>query len=236
MQIIVNHLTRMQPGYICVAGIDVATGAHVRPAARGRLERRLLARYRGPFDIGHLVDLGKTDPVGRPPEVEDQRIELGRLRYQHTLRADEFWEHLQRTAKPRLSDIFGPELTQSGRGCVLAEGHGQASLGCLRPLGKPLLSLQTRANRPDQVRLRVADGQFDVEVSIMDIRLYNDADYSPNRERIAQIAARLTQTSDIILSVGLTRLFTFDPDRAPVHWLQVNNIHFADDPIWQHKG
>jgi hypothetical protein len=32
MQIIVNHLTRMQVGYICVAGINTANNQHVRPA------------------------------------------------------------------------------------------------------------------------------------------------------------------------------------------------------------
>ena len=117
-----------------------------------------------------------------------------------------------------------------------AQGRGQASLGCLRPLGTPQLYLRSRPNKPQQVSMRLSDSVFSVDVGVIDIRLYNDADYSPNRQRIAQIAARLTQTSDIILSVGLTRPFTFDPDLAPVHWLQVNNIHFADDPLWQHKG
>ena len=35
MKIVVNHLTRMQPGYICVAGLDFQTNAHVRPVLAG---------------------------------------------------------------------------------------------------------------------------------------------------------------------------------------------------------
>lgn len=52
MKIAVNHLTRMQPGYICVAGIDLETGSHVRPVLpSGRLSAALLRRNGGPFDI-----------------------------------------------------------------------------------------------------------------------------------------------------------------------------------------
>ena len=36
MEILVTHLTRMKEQCICVAGIDLATGKHVRPV----LERR----------------------------------------------------------------------------------------------------------------------------------------------------------------------------------------------------
>jgi hypothetical protein len=31
MLILVHHLTRMQPGFICVAGLDADTERHVRP-------------------------------------------------------------------------------------------------------------------------------------------------------------------------------------------------------------
>ena len=56
MRIIVNHLTRMQPGYICVAGVDVSSGQHVRPVLRGRLTTDLLTLDGGPFDIASLVE------------------------------------------------------------------------------------------------------------------------------------------------------------------------------------
>ncbi len=75
MQILVNHLTRMQPGYICVAGIDLETGTHVRPVLwYGRLSTSLLLKNGGPFELGCVVDLGPTVCVGRAPEHEDHRF------------------------------------------------------------------------------------------------------------------------------------------------------------------
>ena len=63
MRIVVNHLTRMQPGYICVAGIDVQDNEHIRPVlGRERLTVGLLARNGGAFDMGRLVDLGSGRP------------------------------------------------------------------------------------------------------------------------------------------------------------------------------
>lgn len=44
---------------------------------------------------------------------------------------------------------------------------------------------------------------------------------------------RLAAAAEVILSVGLTRLFMSTDDHARLHWLQVNNIHVADDPCWQ---
>jgi len=68
LKIVVNHLTRMQQGYLCVAGLDVNTGEHVRPVLPGqRLPTSLLTRYGGPFDMGVIVDLGavKATPQRR---------------------------------------------------------------------------------------------------------------------------------------------------------------------------
>ena len=48
MRIVVNHLTRMRRGYICAAGINLATGEHVRPLPRsGDLRYRDLAAHGG---------------------------------------------------------------------------------------------------------------------------------------------------------------------------------------------
>src|SRR5918999_4021239 len=79
LQILVNHLTRMQPGYVCVAGVDIHTLEHVRPVLRyGRLTTNLLRRNGGPLDIGSVVDLGAPTCVGRAPEVEDHYFNAAR--------------------------------------------------------------------------------------------------------------------------------------------------------------
>ena len=76
MRILVDHLTRMQAGYFCVAGVDVSTLRHVRPVLRrDRLTIDLLRPHGGPFDVGAVVYLGSTTDVGHPPELEDRRFD-----------------------------------------------------------------------------------------------------------------------------------------------------------------
>jgi hypothetical protein len=72
MKIVVNHLARMQQGYICVAGVDIETFKHIRPVLPStRLGTNLLVRNGGPFDMAVVVDLGKLTPNPQRPEIED---------------------------------------------------------------------------------------------------------------------------------------------------------------------
>ena len=234
MRIVVNHLTRMQPGFICVAGLDAETSAHVRPTTSGRLSTRLLARHGGPFELGALVDLGPTYRAGRPPETEDYTFQPRLARRIGYLPPIELWERLLAVSATRLRDSFGPELTQRGaRSAAVDAGRGRASLGCLLPAGPPALYVQPRPGRPDQVRLRVSDGQLALDLGVTDIRLYGDDHATPDRECIEQVAARLRGGVETVLAVGLTRASAGTPDYPPVHWLQVNSIHLADDPGWR---
>lgn len=67
-QVVINHLTRMERGYICVAGIDLTTLQHLRLVLRReRLKTRFLTRYGGPFDIGNIVTFRRCRPRLRPP-------------------------------------------------------------------------------------------------------------------------------------------------------------------------
>jgi hypothetical protein len=234
MQIVVNHLTRMQPGFICVAGLDVETNAHVRPTTTSRLSARLLVRHGGPFDLGAIVDLGATYRAGRPPEIEDYSFQPRLARRVGQLAPAEFWDRLLAVSATRLHDLFGPALTRRGaRSCAVDAGKGTASLGCLLPAEPPTLSTRARPGRPDQVRLGVSDGRFALDLGVTDIRLYGADHVTPDRERIEQVAARLRGGVATVLAVGLTRASAGTPDYPPVHWLQVNSIHLADDPGWR---
>src|SRR2546426_5810504 len=101
----------MKPGYICVAGIDVRSNAHVRPLFVGtRLTTDLLKREGGPFDIAAVVDLGATQPHGRAPETEDQIFDPARIVVAQDIGADRFWKLLQAVSRGTLAEIFGDEL------------------------------------------------------------------------------------------------------------------------------
>jgi hypothetical protein len=80
--------------------------------------------------------------------------------------------------------------------------------------------------------MRFSDGALKVDVSVTDIRLYGTDHLTPDETMVEQVNERIRQGVNVILSVGLGRQYAAAPGVAPRHWLQVNNIHLADQPVW----
>ncbi len=237
MKIVINHLTRMSQGYICVAGVEPRSLKHIRPVLdSGRLKARLLTRNKGPFDMAVLVDLGRVEYVGEEPEVEDYRFQPGAAAAIRTVEPAKFWSLLQKMSKRRLSEIFGPALTSRGDdACASDSGEGDASLGCLIPENAPVLTLEPplRPGKPARVRMALADPEFGrLDLSVTDIRLYESDHVTPDERRVERLAARLRRDSSAMLGVGLTRPYQ-GSELDPVHWLQVTNVHLPEVPVWQ---
>lgn len=238
MRIVVNHLTRMRGGYVCVAGLDLEEGSHVRPVlAEGALPFDLLARYGGPFEMAAVVQLGTPRAAGQTPHVEDRVVVPALMRSCGSpLGADEFWKLLAGVSKTQLSDLFGADLKRVGRSsCGTDVGRGKASLGCFRPHTVPRLYHVERgpSGRP-AIRIHVRDDEFDAVLGVTDLRLYEDDHMTPNRSVIRQVSQRIQTAGSVILGVGLTRAFapTSEPGAQSYHWLQVTNLHLEDDPTW----
>ena len=230
MQILVNHLTRMQPGYVCVAGVDVNTSRHVRPVLRyGRLTTGLLKPNGGPMDIGSVVDLGPTRDAGHPPELEDRYFDPTRATWLFDDDPDDYWDSLDEIARESLTEIFGPALESSDESCTVEVGEGTASLGCLKPEVQPWLYVDHRGI----VRMVLDHPIPSVDLSVNDLRLYQRDQKTPRRDLVADVQSRLEAGVEVILSVGLTRPWRKRGDDAERHWLQVNNIHLRDDPMWK---
>ncbi|MGH9173490.1 MAG: dual OB domain-containing protein [Vicinamibacterales bacterium] len=232
MRIVVNHLTRMTPGFICVAGISVESNEHIRPICnRARLPLRWEATQGGVFGIGNVVDLGPVKYRGAPPEVEDREFREQRLRCLDRLPADAFWALLDEHHDTRLQRIFGPQLRLAGNSCTTDRGTGKASLGVIVPDGITRLY----AGKQGGVRLAFTVGRASLDLSVSDLRFYRmddeTASWAIDRNRLASVAYALETGVPAILSVGLTRPFRRDRDDNSRHWLQVNNIHLADDPL-----
>jgi hypothetical protein len=175
MRIIVNHLTRMQPGFICVAGVDVTSGRHVRPVLRSRLTTDMLASKGGPFDMAELVDFSAVECCGRAPETEDYFFNPRSVRAVRLLTPTNFWQLLRHIARDSLAQIFGPSLTSFRRGCVVDLDSGEVSLGCLVPVYTPHLYV----NGFGKVRARIRDGGNTFDLSVTDLRLYDMDHGSP---------------------------------------------------------
>lgn len=235
MKIVVNHLTRMQQGFICVAGIDLETGRHVRPVLQSQMRTKFLARHGGPFEIGAIVELGWTKRVGQPPEVEDHLFHRGEVRRVADMPSDEFWQLLRQSAETKLVAIFGSDLTQRGhRSYGVDAGRGEISLGCYLLPSRAHIFIQHRDQwRRGRIRIAFQVGDHEFDLGVTDIRLYESDHVTPAEAIVQQTDGRLQTTDGVILSVGLSRPYQGGDAGEPIHWLQVNNIHFADDPCWR---
>jgi hypothetical protein len=230
MQILVNHLTRMQPGYFCAAGIDLEKERHVRPVLRrGRLTTDLLSTAGGPFDVGSVVDLGPTTYTGGAPELEDHSFDPAGARRLFDDDARDFWDALDGVARESLEEIFGPALELWDESGTVDVGEGSASLGCLKPEKQPWLYVDHRGT----IRMVLDYLLPSVDLSVNDLRLYERDGRTPRRDLVQSVQKRLESGVETILSVGLTRPWRKWNDDAERHWLQVNNIHLKDDPLWQ---
>jgi hypothetical protein len=238
MKIVVTHLTRMQRGTVCVAGLDVETGQHVRPVPpMSVLQSRVTAPRGGPFDMATVVDLGLSRPVPTPPEVEDVEFTWWHARATQLVEADLFWGLLKFVARPSLRQLFGSGLRTIGasgrRRAVTDLGTGLSSLAVLTPFGRPKLTLGTKPDGRQNIRMSLWDGELALDLSVTDLRLYADDGGRPDIERVQDVSSRLARGVPALLGVGLTRPFAARNGEAPLHWLQVNNIHLEDDPAWR---
>jgi hypothetical protein len=130
MEIVVNHLTRMNAGYICVAGVNTSTWQHIRPVLNRRLTTSLLAANGGPFALATLVDLGPAQYRGYAPEVEDHYFDPQMVRVIRAVPPEEFWNLLQHVTRRSIREIFGSAISSSGNGCIVAVGTGDTFFGC----------------------------------------------------------------------------------------------------------
>jgi hypothetical protein len=234
MRILVNHLTRMHGGHICLAGVDLETRRHVRPLlAHDPVPFFLLARYGGPFDMARIVDLGSPRHAPVAPHVEDHVFVPARARFERVAAADEFWEVLEDVECGSLQAIFGPALHEAGRQRWATRlGQGLRSLGVLCPATTPELYVASGRDGGPQVRMRLTDGQIRADAGVTDLRLFGDDHATPEPARIRAAVRGMADSQGVLLGVGLTRKFRSSDRHEYLHWLQVNNIHLKENAAW----
>jgi hypothetical protein len=225
MQIVINHLTRMEAPRMCVAGIDHLTGRHIRPVV-GPAHRLTRAMLGTPFTLGALVDIGQTTPVPQAPETEDHLFSPSTTRLIEKLDPQQYLDLLDRHAHADLRAIFGEDLHRQSRSYAVDLGSGAASLGILHPTG----SLSAYVDRFDKLRLRLTESSDTLSLPVTDIRLV-EADHKTIRvSAMKDLNTRLSLGVKAFLMVGLAHAFPpSGSDRK--HWLQVNGICLEDRPL-----
>ena len=80
--------------------------------------------------------------------------------------------------------------------------------------------------------LKVVDYQF-VDLAVTDLRFYetDERSWTPRPDAVQDVNRRMRLGVKVILAVGLTRPWASGGD-DPVRWLQINNLHLEDDPLW----
>ena len=69
-------------------------------------------------------------------------------------------------------------------------------------------------------------------LSVADIRLC-DGSFRPDPAKLNDAQRKIERGEALLLGVGLSRPFQHPNDAPPLHWLQVNNLHFESDPVWR---
>ncbi len=226
MEIVVNHLTRMKPGFFCAAGLEIHSRRPIRPVLETPLPVELLERYGGPFSLGAILDLGATRFVGKVPEIEDQFFDRNVVQHKGKLNESEFWKWNADSAYDSLDKVFGAPLQRLGSTCALPERHGIGSLGCY--WARRVKLTVTRNYDRDAVRVLMQDAGQLLNVPLTDIRFYEADHITVNRNTVETFAARLQSEPQVLVSIGLSRPFRKSEDQTAMHWLQVNNIHLPD--------
>jgi hypothetical protein len=226
MKIVVNHLTRMQKGFMCVAGIDLDSRLHIRPVLDRQMPTKMLAEHGGPFALGRIIDIGQTSFVGKVPEVEDQRINPDVVEHVDDMPDVELLSLMTQIAHNKLGAIFGPELKRAGSTCVVPATQGLRSLGCYWAQNGRLF-IEQRESR-QRIRFSWQAGPQSFCVPVTDIRLYADDHVTPSVSRVQQMAERIAALPRVLVAVGLSRAFRKTSSADACHWLQLNNFHLPE--------
>ena len=217
MRIAITDLTRMAQGYVRAAGVDLHSGARVRPVANGRLSSGLLCTNRGPLDVGNIVDVGSCQPCGAPPETEDCRFQERRLRLVARMSEAAFFDLLSRSAV----DSVDGALVRFGNSLAMDRGEGTHSLFILRAARTPEIRIHD-VGRGARLRFTWLGG---VHLSVTDVRLYESDLVTPSQTKLDGLNEVLRSSPECWLSLGLTRPWRQPGDDRERHYLQLNNVH-----------
>jgi len=230
MRIVANHVTRMSSPRICVAGINPETFEHVRPTTpqTDPITRTLLREEGGPFGMGAVIDLGEVVPEPSPPETEDHLFRTADARHVEDMAGDDFLELLNEVSAPDLASAFGSALERVGWKHAVEVGCGECSLAVVRPNKRLILAVDDKFGK---LQLQFNDLDRPTYLPVTDVRFYEEDQATIETSVVENVARRLRRGVDAFLMLGLARAYQATNDDRERHWLQLNGLCLADNPV-----
>lgn len=227
MQIIVNHVTRMDRPRICVAGIHRSSLRHIRPVTprTDLITRDLLRENGGPFGCGALVDIGSAVPHPSSPETEDHLFVTAHAKHIEDLDGQTYVDLLRQISHPDIHSAFGADLVEV-RPCKFAvhAGHGTCSLAVIPVVEPEVLTAF------DKLYLTIGSHDLRAKLRVTDVRFYKTDHRTLKREVVKDVIGRLTSGVPAYAMLGLAREM-LDNDAGYVHWLMANGLCLEDRPV-----
>jgi hypothetical protein len=187
----------------------------------------MLATNGGVFDIGNVVELGRTRWCGKPPEVEDVLFGERAAKIARRMTGEQLFAELRKRAVPGLQAI-GSDLLREGNSLVTTAGRGRCSL--VATMSAEQFQVVARNHRDERgviaQRIRFVRSD-DVDLSVTDVRLYESDMLTPDIERVRWLQSRLAESPEVVLCYGLGRPYNGR------HYLQLNNLHLSNAPAWR---
>jgi hypothetical protein len=227
----VTDLTRMQHGFVCVAG-RAEDGEWVRLASPRVRESALRAEGQPAIYPSAVIECGLLENVPEPPHTEDYRYEPRSVRFQWRLPPEAWQQLLERSCFGSVAEIFEQPICREN-GWYLADGQGPRSLGTLRPRGIAGVRYAKSPEGTWDFRLAFFDGAGEFyRLKITDFTWHRYAAAqraaAPEPEALAgRLTAQLKRRGQkVLLRIGLSRGWKKFPGRC---YLQINGLYAFPD-------
>ncbi len=227
-RLLITHLTRMNEGFLCIAG-QTRAGEQIRPLRGGGDDRwsRSWLHPNGPLRIGHVIQIQRLIKKHHSTRHEDWiTADTSRVESVRRLSADHFWEQLEAWKAMDLQEAFSGTLEKTKRNSLFVRPPTKKSTLATIELRNPVLE----RSYPSRPAIRFKDPVLgSVKGRLTDIRAFTPKN-EPDGRVLDLITRRFKDGTRVLGCIGLTHPWapasSTDP---PCHWLQVNNLHFEGD-------
>lgn len=220
-RVLLLDVTAMAADAVCVAGIDLKSGAQVR-LNEPQPTRTMVAGWSlCPGDVIR-VDYRQLRP-SRPPHTEDCKWNPRSLHREGGMPLEDIRGLAAKTAFASIEAAFGSATAKgSGRNSAWTPGKGQRSLATLA-----VRSVRAGRDRSGKVRLTLSDdsGELFDAIPFQDLLVRDhEASCVDCRGGYLEHIQREFDADHALVRIGLTRPFQAHSEDASLCWLQVTNI------------